>query len=61
MDGESVCQAFGAFAGPDCLGDVLPKYGTRLKVYNAIKRVMNKVDSSSSEQVYIIIVVNSRF
>ena len=41
MDGKSVCQALGAFAGPDCLRNALPKYGTRLKV---IKRVMNKVD-----------------
>ena len=29
--------AFASTAGPDCLKDVVPKYGLRLKVYRAIK------------------------
>ncbi|XP_065892856.1 uncharacterized protein [Dysidea avara] len=37
MDGEAVSLAFASTAGPDCLKDVVPKYGLRLKVYRAIK------------------------
>ena len=29
--------AFAAHSGPDCLKDVVPKYGLRLKVYQALK------------------------
>lgn len=31
MDGEAIA------VGPDCLKDVVPKVGLRLKVYNALK------------------------
>ncbi|XP_065892420.1 uncharacterized protein [Dysidea avara] len=37
MDGEAVSLAFASTAGPDCLKDVVPKYGLCLKVYRAIK------------------------
>ena len=37
MDGEAVFDAIGCQVGPDCLKDVLPKYGQRIKVYKAIK------------------------
>jgi len=40
MDGEAIAQAFATCSGPDCLKDVLPKYGTRIKVYNALKVVI---------------------
>ena len=40
MDGEAVLDAFGCEVGPDCLKDVLPKYGQRIKVYHAIKLAM---------------------
>ncbi len=30
-------EAFGTCSGPNCLKDVVAKYGQRLKVYNAIK------------------------
>ena len=33
MDGEAVSLAFATTAGPDCLKDVISKYGIRLKVY----------------------------
>ena len=36
MDGEAVIDALGSHTGPDCLRDVLPKYGQRIKVYKAI-------------------------
>ena len=37
MDGDALSLAFAAHSGPDCLKDVVPKYGLRLKVYQAIK------------------------
>jgi len=37
MDGEAVSLAFATTAGPDCLKDVISKYGIRLKVYRTIK------------------------
>lgn len=40
MDGEAVSVALATHCGPDCLKDVLPKYGIRLKVYNMINRLM---------------------
>jgi len=36
-DGEAVFDAIGCQVGPDCLKDVLPKYGQQIKVYKAIK------------------------
>ena len=36
MDGKALSLAFAAHSGPDCLIDV-PKYGLRLKLYQAIK------------------------
>ena len=37
MDGEAIVEAFATCSGPDCLKDVISKYGQRVKVYNAIK------------------------
>lgn len=37
MDGEAILTAFGLSSGPDCLRDVLPKYGLRVKVYKSLK------------------------
>ena len=37
MDGEAICQAFATATGPDCIKDVLPRFGERVKVYNAIR------------------------
>lgn len=42
MDGEAICQALGAVSGPDALKDILPRFGERLKVYNAIKAFLNE-------------------
>ena len=36
MDGSALLQAFGTLSGPDCLRDILPKYGQRIKVYNMV-------------------------
>lgn len=37
MDGEAITVIFTTSPGPDCLKDVLPKLGQRLKVYNALR------------------------
>ena len=37
MDGEAVLGALGRQVGPDCLKNILPKYGQRIKVYHAIR------------------------
>lgn len=40
MDGDAIVAAFASTPGPDCLRDVLPKVGQRMKVYMTIKRMM---------------------
>ena len=40
MDGEAVFDVIGCQVGSDCLKDVLPKYGQRIKVYKAIKTAL---------------------
>ena len=42
MDGEAVFLALATTAGPDCLRDVIPKYGLCLKVYRAIKGTLTQ-------------------
>ena len=41
MDGEAIVAALATCSGPDCLKDVIPKLGSRLKVYNALKVVIS--------------------
>ena len=49
MDGESLVTLIGIMPGPDCLKDLIPKIGLRLKVYRCIKACYdeetNKVSS----------------
>ena len=42
MDGEAIVAAFGANAGHECLKEVLPKFGQRIKVYNSLKRALGE-------------------
>lgn len=42
MDGTAIIQSFGTCSGPDCLKDVISKYGVRVKVYMAIKTYLEK-------------------
>lgn len=43
MDGAAIIQTFGTCPGPDCLKEVIDKpYGTRVKVYTAIKSFLEK-------------------
>ena len=37
MDGEALSTLLAAVQGPDCLKDLVPKLGVRLKVYKRIK------------------------
>ena len=43
MDGEAIFGAFGCQVGPDCLKDILPTYGQRIKVYRAIKAAIDMI------------------
>ena len=40
VDGEAIASAFSTQSGPDCLKDIIPKFGQRIKVYKAIKSAM---------------------
>ena len=41
----AVVQTISESSGPDCLREVVDKFGTRVKVYSALKRFINeKVD-----------------
>lgn len=42
MDGMAIVQIFATVSGPDCLKDVVPKAGARVKVYNAIKTYLER-------------------
>ena len=47
MDGEAVMAAFATCSGPDCIKDIInyKTYGSRLKVYTALKAALEKVTS----------------
>lgn len=38
MDGQALIDAFEMCPGPDCLKDVIPKYGIRIKTYKALQQ-----------------------
>ena len=40
MDGESLETLLGTTQGPDCLKELIPKVGIRLKVYQRIRTAM---------------------
>ncbi len=40
MDGKAIQQAYATCSGPDCILDVISKFGQRLKVYNFIKKAI---------------------
>ncbi len=42
MDGAAITQTFGTCVGPDCLRDVVSKFGVRIKVYTAIRTHLDK-------------------
>lgn len=51
MDGNAILQAFATCSGPDCLRDVVKKFGYRVKVYNFIKSaISNQIEPPSSSR-----------
>ena len=42
MDGEALVTLLATMQGPDCLKELIPKLGMRLKVYRRIKAVYNE-------------------
>ena len=42
MDGEAIVSAFGVACGPDCLKDVVKRYGDRLKIYRKLKTLIEQ-------------------
>lgn len=53
MDGEAISLAFAS-----CSVDIIPKYGLRLKVYQAIKREIKASTACSSAS---LVIVNANF
>ena len=51
MDGEAIISAFNALTGLECLKDVIPKFGQRIKVYKAIKAAMG--EAFMQEVIYL--------
>ena len=52
MDGEAISLAFATTAGPDCLKEVISKYGLRLKVYQVIKDALSAQVLTSLLHIY---------
>ena len=42
MDGTAVMQTFATYSDPDCLKEVIPKFGVRVKVYLALKKYLQE-------------------
>lgn len=42
MDGMAIIQTINSSSGPDCLKDVVQKFGSRVKVYTAIKNYLEE-------------------
>ena len=48
IDGESLATLIGIVPGPDCLKDLIPKIGIRIKVYHHIKAYYDEENSKVS-------------
>ena len=55
MDGEAIFGAFGCQVGPDCLKDILPTYGQRIKVYRAIKAAIDVIHCNEVSNHFSIV------
>ena len=42
MNDEAIYHVLGTSIGPDCLKDILPKFGERMKEYNVLKTTFRK-------------------
>lgn len=38
MDGDAIYGSFAECSGPECLKEVLPKYGQRVKVHKVLRK-----------------------
>lgn len=54
MDGEAVLMAMSTQSGPDCLKDVVPALGTRLKVYHAVKHAIEEEVKNKVSYVWLM-------
>ena len=56
MDGESLEALLASSAGPDCLKELIPKLGVRLRIYTRIKSEIKTsfVGSSSLVEVNLV-------
>jgi hypothetical protein len=41
MYGQALIDAFDTCSGPDCLRDILPKFGIRVKTYKVLKNLLH--------------------
>lgn len=48
MDGEAIFTAFATAPGPDCIREVVPKLGYRLKVYRCLKSLIEESQVASN-------------
>ena len=61
MDGEAVMAAFATCSGPDSIKDIFKTYGSRLKVYTALKAAIGESYQQSvsmCQNVLLISIVN---
>lgn len=57
MDGLAIVQTFGSSSGPDCLKNVINKFGVRVKVYTAIKSYLEKAFRNEVLCVFLCIIL----
>ena len=43
MDGQALIDAFETCSGPDCIKDIIPKYGIRVKTYKILRDLLHCV------------------
>ena len=59
MDGMAVVQTIIGSSGPECLKEVVDKFGARMKVYSALKAFLQEVSacmgSASCKKLFIFI------
>lgn len=53
MDGQALIDAFEMCPGPDCLKDVIPKYGIRIKAYKALQQHLSPILNAEKVCVYM--------
>ena len=61
MDGESLEALLTADKGPDCLKDLIPKLGVRLRVYKRIKSLCFNQAGAPANQVQGALVSDARY